>query len=656
MRETSQSLFKRKTYKLSVNMNRTLRTLTCLLSSGVILNSNFLLLSAQAQVVGSNAGCPPGTREGPINLVRNGTFTTNAGTGPGNLNPALVPVPPGLDFTSDLPYRGDSVYPLDEPIPPGGGGLSIQDDRLFGGQIPNAPAGIVQGRGVNASEAAFFGLDPVAIPNYLYSNPNLNTAGLPVATIPPAPPGTPPPVIWSQTVTVAPNTVYNFEALFFNLLLPNAPGVDPQIRLRLNFPAFPAESSQTPIPIVVGDGSPVPGFPNVQNTRQSWIPVQFSRPTPNAPLGTPIVAQLEIVDESQNIIGDDFGLTAIGLRECIPNIGVAKQASTPVANADGTFTIPYTVTVRNLAPVVGTPDPYTINNVQLTENLAPTFANATIVSVGAPQSQTLTVNPGFNGSTDQNLLQPNANSLAASTQGTVTFTVTIRPGAGQGGRGPFQNTVVATGNTNSGIPVRDNSNDGQEVDPDDDGDPTNNDTPTEVELPPPGGPQGQGGVLLVKRITNVTRGGATLSGVNFGTFVDDPTSTDDNNPAWAQLVPSGAPVGIINLPNDNPVRSGDEVEYTVYFLSNGSAPALSASICDPIPVGTSLVSDTAQVRLGNNPIERGGTVFTPLAPLPDNSSCPDQRNPNGAVIFDLGDVPNTPTNNVGLVRFRVRVN
>ena len=214
-------------------MNRPLRTLTCLLSSGVLLNSNFLLLSAQAQVVGSNAGCPPGTREGPVNLVRNGTFTTNAGTGTA-VPTAPAPVPAGLAFTSDLPYRGDVVYPSDDPVPGnafGGGGLSIQDDRFNNGDIPFLPPAlqnVVRGRGVNAAEAALFGLDPVAIPNYLYSNPNLNTAGQPV-TIPPAAPGTPPPVIWRQEVVVAPNTVYNFEALFFNLLLPGAPGVDPQI-------------------------------------------------------------------------------------------------------------------------------------------------------------------------------------------------------------------------------------------------------------------------------------------------------------------------------------------------------------------------------------------------------------------------------------------
>jgi hypothetical protein len=49
-------------------------------------------------------------------------------------------------------------------------------------------------------------------------------------------------------------------------------------------------------------------------------------------------------------------------------------------------------------------------------------------------------------------------------------------------------------------------------------------------------------------------------------------------------------------------------------------------------------------------------VFTPMAPLPSNNACSDQSNPNGAVIFNLSDLPNTPAGNVGFVRFRVRVN
>ncbi|MBF2029447.1 MAG: DUF11 domain-containing protein [Oscillatoriales cyanobacterium C42_A2020_001] len=625
-------------------MNRPLKILTCLISSGVLINSHLFLPPAQAQIAGSNAGCPVGTRESQTNRVRNGNFTTNAGTGLGVQTPPTI-VPPVVDFFSDLPYRGDAVYPSDVPGGAsqfGGGGLSIQDERFNGGQIPAAPAGVVSGRGVNVTEATDAGLDPIAIPTYLYSNPNLNTAGQPTI-IPPAPPGTPPPVLWSQTVNVSPNTVYNFKALFFNLLLPNAPGLDPQIRLQAN-------GVQTANAIVVGDGSPLPGFPNIANVRQAWVPVQFRFTT--APGQTSL--QLRIVDETQNILGDDFGVTAVALRECLPNLGVAKQAGTPVRNADGTFTIPYTVSATNLAPVVGAPDPYLLSNVQLTENLATTFANATIASVSQPQSQTFTVNPGFNGTTDTRLLQDGVNTLGAGATGSVTFSVTIIPPSLPQ---TYTNTAIGTGTTNTGDRVQEQSNNGANSDPDGDGNPSNNNDVTIITLPggtPP--TTGQGSFVLVKRITNVTRSGVPLAGTNFGIFVDDPATTNDNAPGWTQLIPPGAPVGLINVNNTTPLQTGDEVEYTVYFLSTGSAPATDASICDLIPPGTSLIPLTNVVRVGTGEASSGGTVFTPLAPLPSDNACPDQRNPNGAIIFNLGTVANTPTNNVGFVRFRVRIN
>lgn len=619
-------------------MNRSLRGLTCLFSSSILLAPLvYPLNSVQAQTAGGNFGCPPGTRENPISLVRNGTFANNAQTGLGNQTPP-APVPPILDFTSNLPYRGDAVYPSD--VVGGGnvfsgGGLSIQDERFNGGQIPNAPAGIVNGRGVTAAEATQVGVDPIAIPTYLYSNPNVDTAGNPVTT-----PGSPPPVIWSQTVTVTPSTVYNFKALFFNLLLPGASGVDPQIRLQVG-----PSNIQTSTPIDVGDGSPIPGFPGITNNRQTWIPVQFSFIT--APGQTSI--QLRIVDEARNIDGDDFGMTAVGLRECNPNIGVAKQAGTPTQNADGTFTIPYTVTVRNLAPPLGIPDPYVLSNLQLTENLATTFANTTIISVGNLQSSTLAVNPGFNGTTDTRLLQENVNSLAAGASSRLTFSVTIAPTSGTGEQSPYENSVLATANTVSGVQVIDRSNDGIDPDPDGDGNPNNNNNPTIAILP------GQANLILVKRITNVLRGGVSLSGNNFTAFTDDPNTGNDTNPGWFQLVPQRSPIGLITLNPSTPVQTGDEVEYTIYFLSTGIVPARAVSICDPIPTGTSLVATTPQIQIGST-LSPGGTVFTPLTPLPDANPCADQRNPNGTVIFELGDVSNIPSNNVGFVRLRVRVN
>ncbi|HEY9877719.1 MAG TPA: hypothetical protein V6D29_04645 [Leptolyngbyaceae cyanobacterium] len=629
-------------------MNRSLRTVKCLLASGLFLNFVGITPPAQAQTAGSNTGCPAGTRESTSNLVRNGTFSTKAGTGNGTAT-LPAPVPAGLDFTSTLPYRGDSVYPSDNPQLPldlvypnpyGGGGLSIQDERLFGGTIPGAPGGVVSGRGVNATEAQRVGIGATPIPTYLYSNPNLDINGNSITS-----PGAPAPIIWRQTLTVTPNTVYNFKALFFNLLLPTAGGVNPEIRLEIEG----ASTIGTATPFEVGNpASPVPGFPGIPNVRQAWIPVQFSFTT--APGQTSV--ELRIVDTAQDTFGDDFGLTAVGLRACLPNIGVAKQASTPVQNADGTFTIPYTVTIENLAPAGSIPDPYVLNNVQLTEDLSTTFANATIVSVGALQSPTLTVNPNFNGTTDTQLLQNNVNSLAAGAQATVSFNVTIIPGTGAGGQGPYQNTVVARATTNTGTQVLDNSNNGTNTDPDNDGDPTNNNTPTVVNLPPA---QGQANLILVKRITNVTRNGATLPGVNFGAFVDDPATTNDNNPGWAQLVPPRAPIGAIDIGSNALLQSADEVEYTVYFLSNGGVPSVGTSICDLIPTRTALIPLSNQIRVGAGTPQPGGTVFTPLAPLPANNACLDQRNPNGAIIFDLGTVPNVPANNVGFVRFRVRV-
>ncbi|NJP09168.1 MAG: hypothetical protein HC866_06485 [Leptolyngbyaceae cyanobacterium RU_5_1] len=85
-------------------------------------------------------------------------------------------------------------------------------------------------------------------------------------------------------------------------------------------------------------------------------------------------------------------------------------------------------------------------------------------------------------------------------------------------------------------------------------------------------------------------------------------------------------------------------------------PTLGTTVCDLIPAGTTLIPNTPQVKIGSGSANPSGETFTPLAPLPDNNSCLDQRNPDGAVIFNLGDVTNTPSSNVGFVRLRVRVN
>ncbi|SRR5579883_2478187 len=603
-------------------MNRPLNRLLALSSVSLLLGSQTLFppLPAQAQIFDGFTGCPAGTREGAQNFVTNGNFATP----PGVVN---APLPAGnpAGFTSDLPYRGNGIYPSDNPAPPAPrGGLSIQTGAInyFNGVVLGQPFPGDPTNGIAPSNT------------YLYSNPFQDNAGNTIAPPPPGPGQFSDPIIWRQVVTgLRPNASYNFTAYFFNLLAQNAPGNPPIIRFLAGPPGGPVGAF---VPTL--NGTPV-------TAKQRWIRVQGSFRTT---VGQTTL-ELRIQDQANTTFGDDFGLTAIGFRECIPVLGVAKQAGTPVANADGTYTIPYTLRVRNFAPA-NSPQ-YNLLNLQLADNLAQTFAAATLNSVSNIQSPTLTVNAGFNGSTNQNILQ-GTDTLPSGTTATITFNVNITPGTGANGFGPFNNTTTASAASQGGSPVSDRSTDGVNPDPDGDGDPTNNSTPTSVSLL--NNPSGSGAFILVKRITNVIRNGSSLGSINFSTFVDG-SGSDDNAAGFAQLQPGGAPLGQINL---DPVKlqSGDDVEYTVYYLSNGTGPAIGASICDPIPTGTSLIANTTQVSRNNGAIATGGTVFAPLAPLPSGNTCPDSNNQNGTVIFDLGNISNTAGNNFGLVRFRVRVN
>ncbi len=169
---------------------------------------------------------------------------------------------------------------------------------------------------------------------------------------------------------------------------------------------------------------------------------------------------------------------------------------------------------------------------------------------------------------------------------------------------------------------------------------------------------------LVKRITSITRSDRPIPGVNFNRFFDDPNDENDN------VFPANQrPVGITQLESGESLESGDEVQYTIYFLSDGNQPVTNVRVCDPIPEGTSFIpnsfgsgqgilvnqggEDTTQTNRGDGD---QGRFFSPLAPLNNvNPPCPNPQEPKGAVFVELGDVPTTEPNNVGFVRFWVKV-
>ena len=106
----------------------------------------------------------------------------------------------------------------------------------------------------------------------------------------------------------------------------------------------------------------------------------------------------------------------------------------------------------------------------------------------------------------------------------------------------------------------------------------------------------------------------------------------------------------------------------MYFLADGNRPVENVGFCDPIPQGTTFVPDSFGSGSGivvnlsgtetssiNSDDGDNGSFFAPGSQLPVNNFCPNQDNPTGAVIGNLGTINHTLGNNFGFIRFRVRV-
>ncbi|WP_333809764.1 beta strand repeat-containing protein, partial [Flavobacterium sp.] len=153
-----------------------------------------------------------------------------------------------------------------------------------------------------------------------------------------------------------------------------------------------------------------------------------------------------------------------------PSIGIAKAVTSgPTNNGDGSYTLTYTIKVKNTGDVQ-------LNNVQVTDNLASTFSGATF-SVTSLTSAGLSVNTSYNGSSNINLLT-GSNTLAIGSEQTIVLTVTVTPATNLGS---FNNTAIGNAQSTSGTSVSDNSTNGNDVDPENNG-PTDNSDVTPVSF------------------------------------------------------------------------------------------------------------------------------------------------------------------------------
>ncbi|WP_341526064.1 hypothetical protein WKK05_26350 [Nostoc sp. UHCC 0302] len=409
--------------------------------------------------------------------------------------------------------------------------------------------------------------------------------------------------------------------------------------------------------------------------------------------------------------GSETGTNAGGLLNAILVDSTNKVlVTTPVA-ADGTYTFTDVPLNQSNVKIILSTTAGTVGNTAPTASLPPNWVNTSPLT-------TATFSTGINISNQDFGIEqlPNTNNVTGSTKtnpgGTNTVQVPTLSGTDpeDGNLGSGKSFKIVSLPTNgtlyyNGVAVTANqvitSYDPTKltVDPNPNGATTiaftvaavdkagkEDPTPATVTLPLTGKPQ----LVLVKRITrinkqdltNIVDGRSDVS-TNAANYVASPNDVDDDssNP-W----PSGYLRGMINA---GTVKPGDELEYTIYFLSKGLGDVTSVQICDLVPTNTTLIptafngmspsdgglpgadqgialalgSNIPTVYLTNAQDADRGYFYTANEPgIP--SSC--GSNTNGAVVVkitrspDLSNLPpatgsGTPANSYGFVRFRAKV-
>ncbi len=174
--------------------------------------------------------------------------------------------------------------------------------------------------------------------------------------------------------------------------------------------------------------------------------------------------------------GDDSVPTPVSFAPTAELSTTKAIADGPVLNADGSMSLTYSITVANTGDVI-------VADVAVPDDLEAVFGSASTISVDAlTASAPLVANAGYDGlaASDINLVDGLV-ALEPGQSSTIELAITVFSTIPL--PGPFENSVTANGVDPWGAGVEDTSNDGVDADPDDDGDPSNNSTPTAFELP-----------------------------------------------------------------------------------------------------------------------------------------------------------------------------
>ncbi len=373
-----------------------------------------------------------------------------------------------------------------------------------------------------------------------------------------------------------------------------------------------------------------------------------------------------------------------------PSIGVAKSISDFRAVAGTTqYDFDFTIIVTNSGSTI-------LDDVTLVEDLQDALITSAANQVdsftilGTPTVTTPgftgtppTGNAAYNGNGNTDVFTTGAGVNSFNPGDTATAVISVRADLGSGGTGPLgdgiviaQNTATATGTPSGpGVPpgtppVSDNSQNGGDVDPDNDGNPGNNNDPTPIQFPAT-----TSDLVLVKRITNIFRGGAALSVPGITNFNDQAVDPNDE-PFNSALGGGNQLAGIFELPAGFALQSNDEAEYTVYFWNSSAGQISQLQLCDelqpPSVLNTGVPFQVAPVgALGTPTFGAAGNLVegrSPGAPL--DGFCPSAPavfnfpvgppgptgglgvGAGGGVVAGTFDVP---SNQFGAIRFRVRI-
>jgi len=153
-------------------------------------------------------------------------------------------------------------------------------------------------------------------------------------------------------------------------------------------------------------------------------------------------------------------------------LGISKELANKTLVETGNYDLTFRLFVKNY----GTKD---LSNLQVEDDLSATFPSPTIFSVTSVTSSEFTVDPAYDGTTAHKSLLAGTDSLLAGESGTIEIVLNVTPS----GSGPFNNTALASAETPGGDKITDQSQDGPDPDgPSDgqDGNPNNNGDPTPV--------------------------------------------------------------------------------------------------------------------------------------------------------------------------------